>query len=73
MHGDNDVPAIRPPSRIQQRLIQSAGEIVQEDAASILYQHTVFCQTALPYRDPGAMLAAARRPWLAPVAAAIQG
>ena len=53
MHGDNDVPAIRSPSRIQQRLIQSAGEIVQEDAASILYQHTVFCQTAMPYRDPG--------------------
>jgi Plasmid encoded RepA protein len=53
MHGDNDVPALRPPNRIQRRLIQSAGEIAAEDANAILYQHTVLCQTALPYRDPG--------------------
>jgi hypothetical protein len=50
---ESGFPALYPLSRIQQRLIQSAGEIAQEDPASILYQHTVFCQTGLPYRDPG--------------------
>jgi hypothetical protein len=50
---ESSVPVLQPLSRIQQRLIQSAGEIAQEDPASILYQHTVFCQTSMPYRDPG--------------------
>src|SRR4051812_33745720 len=50
---ESGFPALQPLSRIQQRLIQSAGEIAQEDPASVLYQHTVFCQTGLPYRDPG--------------------
>jgi hypothetical protein len=50
---EGGVPALHPLSRIQQRLIQSAGEIAQEDPASVLYQHTVFCQTGLPYRNPG--------------------
>ena len=43
----------KEPSRIQERLIQSAVEITQEAAEAILYMHTVFCQTGLPYRDPG--------------------
>jgi Plasmid encoded RepA protein len=54
---ESGVPARQPLSRIQQRLIQSAGEIAQEDPTSVLYQHTVFCQTGLPYRDPGAAVA----------------
>jgi hypothetical protein len=56
MHGDNGFTAFRPPSRIQQRLIQSAGEIAQEDPASILYMHTILCQTSMPYRDPGSAI-----------------
>jgi hypothetical protein len=40
-------PALTP---IQARLIRSAAE--SEDAET-LYQHTVLCQTCLPYRDPG--------------------
>lgn len=48
-----NLPAIKPLSRIQQRLIRSAVQIEAEDPDSILYQHTVFCQTGLPYRDPG--------------------
>ena len=47
------LPAMRPPSRIQQRLIRSAVEIEANDPDAILFQHTVFCQTGLPYRDPG--------------------
>src|SRR5215217_1822686 len=53
---ESGLPAFQPLSRIQQRLIQSAGEIAQEDPASILYQHTVFCQTSMPYRDPGPLI-----------------
>jgi hypothetical protein len=47
------LPAMKPPSRIQQRLIRSAVEIKADDPDAILFQHTVFCQTGLPYRDPG--------------------
>lgn len=42
------------PTPIQQRLIDAAAlGIEDQDAQSLLYQHTVFCQTSLPYRDPG--------------------
>jgi Plasmid encoded RepA protein len=47
------VPKARPLSRIRERLIESAVEIDSQDPESITYQHTVFCQTGLPYRDPG--------------------
>ena len=47
------LPALTPPSRIQQRLIRSAVEIEADDPDAILFQHTVFCQTGLPYRNPG--------------------
>ena len=30
-----------------------AAEATQQDPASILYAHTVMCQTGLPYRNPG--------------------
>jgi hypothetical protein len=48
------VPSRTPPSRVQQRLIRSAVEIEADDPDAILFQHTVFCQTGLPYRNPGA-------------------
>lgn len=35
-------------SRVHRRLIEPI-----EEAAELSYQHTVFCQTGLPYRDPG--------------------
>jgi hypothetical protein len=42
------------PTPIQKRLIDSAALSVEKpDSRSLLYQHTVFCQTCLPYRDPG--------------------
>ena len=44
----------KPPSPIQCRLIQTAGKIATgEEPDSVLYQHSVFCQTALPYKNPG--------------------
>ena len=35
------------------RLLSASDLTTHEDPASILYQHTVMCQTGLPYRDPG--------------------
>lgn len=56
-----DLPAIKALSRTQQRLIRSAVEIEAEDPDSILYMHTVFCQTGLPYRNPGLLVRAWER------------
>ena len=48
-----DLPPLRPLSRIEQRLVRSSAEIEADDPDTILFQHTVFCQTGLPYRNPG--------------------
>lgn len=42
-------PELRPLSPIQARLLEPLPE---DD--EILYQHSVLCQTSIPYRDPGA-------------------
>ena len=44
----------KPPTPIQQRLIDAAAAHIENpDHQSILYQHSVLCQTYLPYRNPG--------------------
>jgi hypothetical protein len=46
--------AMTGPTSIQRRLIDTAAlNVEQPDLQTILYQHTVFCQTSLPYRNPG--------------------
>src|SRR5690349_9916598 len=40
---------IKPLSRVQSRLLESCPE----HAPEICFQHSVLCQTGLPYRDPG--------------------
>jgi hypothetical protein len=48
------IKASAGPTPIQRRLIDTVVAQTQEpDLRSLLYQHTVFCQTSLPYRDPG--------------------
>src|ERR1022692_3076176 len=42
---------LRPVSLIQQRLIDGAED--RDEPQSILFQHTVLCQTCMPFRDPG--------------------
>ena len=44
-----------PRSTSDERLARllDAADATQDDSQSILYQHTVFCQTGLPYRNPG--------------------
>lgn len=50
----NDVvKAIGTPGHIKRRLIDSGAAIQADDPYNVLYQHTVFCQTTMPYRDPG--------------------
>lgn len=42
---------LRAPTPTQMRLIDSAASIkTEQDDGAIAYHHTVFCQTALPYR-----------------------
>jgi hypothetical protein len=43
----------RPLSTVKRRLIESSIKISATTPDEILFQHTVFCQTVLPYRDPG--------------------
>jgi hypothetical protein len=38
---------------IKKRMIESGIQIAVQLPDDILFQHTVFCQTVLPYRDPG--------------------
>jgi replication initiator protein len=53
-----NLPAVRAAkkvntlSRVHRRLIEPI-ETEDGDDARLAFQHTVFCQTSLPYRDPG--------------------
>ena len=40
-------------SPIQTRLVNASHDIAMNDPEGITYHHTVFCQTGLPYRNPG--------------------
>jgi hypothetical protein len=44
------LPKVRPLTPIQQRLLEMPAP---REPESILYQHSVLCQTCMPYRDPG--------------------
>jgi hypothetical protein len=43
------------PTRIEQRLIDGAAFRIEnpDEPQSLVFQHTVLCQTCLPFRDPG--------------------
>ena len=45
----------KPPklTLIQKRAVKTSVDISLSPPEDIAYQHTVFCQTCLPYRDPG--------------------
>ena len=48
-----NAPTLKPLSRVARRAIKTSVEIELEPPEEISYQHTVFCQTSLPYRNPG--------------------
>jgi hypothetical protein len=45
----------KPPklTLVQKRAVDASARISLSPPEEIAYQHTVFCQTCLPYRDPG--------------------
>jgi len=43
----------RGPTPTQSRLLDARSRILESPTADISFHHTVFCQTSLPYRDPG--------------------
>ena len=47
------LPMPAPQTLIQKRLIDTAGRLT-DPADEITYQHSILCQTGLPYRNPGA-------------------
>jgi hypothetical protein len=53
MDGD-ETPRNKPPSAVRKRLIETSAAITADDPESLAFQHSVFCQVGLPYRDPGA-------------------
>ena len=44
---------INPNSRAYRRLVKPIGEDEADNKQRLSFQHTVFCQTGLPYRNPG--------------------
>lgn len=38
---------------IQDRLIETAGLLAEAEKQPLTFQHSILCQTSLPYRDPG--------------------
>lgn len=46
-------PRRRKSSSTRLRVIEASNLITQDKPQNIVFQHTVLCQTCLPYRDPG--------------------
>ena len=47
------MPIPTPKSKIQRRAIKASVDIQMNPPEEIVYQHTVLCQTSMPYRNPG--------------------
>ena len=47
------MPIPTPKSRVQRRAIKASIDIQMDPPKEIAYQHTVLCQTSMPYRNPG--------------------
>ena len=47
---NDDLPEPLPLSRVTQRILRASEAIALEEIESITFQHTVLCQTSLPYR-----------------------
>jgi|SRR4051794_24228380 len=50
---DRDGPLTNSLTPVQRRRLQAILSVGDTPAERIAYQHTVLCQTCLPYRDPG--------------------
>ena len=52
-HYDDEDDLFDDLTPVQRRRLKSSIRINDTPADRIAYQHTVLCQTCLPYRDPG--------------------
>jgi hypothetical protein len=50
---DGNEHGLRKLSVVMRRYLRESAAAVDPSPASVAYQHTVLCQTCLPYRDPG--------------------
>ena len=50
--GEKQEP-LKPLSKVERRSIKTSVDIAMEPPEEIAFQHTVLCQTSLPYRNPG--------------------
>jgi hypothetical protein len=49
----SEIEPAKPLTRTQQRILDGSYLIEVEDPKALLFQHTVLCQCAMPYRNPG--------------------
>jgi len=54
MAEDRALPSRNPGDRKRGRLLDAAAEITAVDPEILAFQHSIFCQVSLPYRNPGA-------------------
>jgi hypothetical protein len=47
--GGRYLKPVKPPTPLQERLLAP----MPDESSDIVYQHSVLCQTCMPYRDPG--------------------
>ena len=48
------LPLPKMQTIIQDRIIETAGLLAESDEKQpVTFQHSILCQTSLPYRDPG--------------------
>ena len=47
------MPIPTPKSKVQRRAVKTSVDIQMDSPEEIAYQHTVLCQTSMPYRNPG--------------------
>ena len=47
------MPIPTPESKVQRRAVKASVDIQMDPPEDIAFQHTVLCQTSLPYRNPG--------------------
>ena len=45
---------LTPGSAVHKRLVEASTDIAIAPSEQIVFQHTVLCQTGMPYRNPGA-------------------
>lgn len=50
---NEDAPEPNKPLTPLHRRLMASADATSDEPDSILFQHTVFCQTGLPYRNPG--------------------